>query len=140
MVKNIVLGTRGSELARAQTLLVEKAIRQAHPGMAIETTVVVTQGDKARALDPRAGRKGLFTAEIERALLAGDVNIAVHSAKDLPSEMNPDAEIAAVLPRAPVDDVMVSKHQGGFASLPQGAIIATGSVRRKCQLLWKRTD
>jgi hydroxymethylbilane synthase len=140
MVKNIVLGTRGSELARAQTLLVEKAIRQAHPGMAIETTVVVTQGDKARALDPRAGRKGLFTAEIERALLAGEVNIAVHSAKDLPSETSPELEIAAVLARAAMEDVLVSKHPGGLASLPRGATVATGSVRRQHQLLWKRAD
>jgi hydroxymethylbilane synthase len=140
MVKNIVLGTRGSELARAQTLLVEKAIRQAHPGMAIETTVVVTQGDKARALDPRAGRKGLFTAEIERALLAGDVNIAVHSAKDLPSETSPELQIAAVLARAAMEDVLVSKHPGGLASLPRGATVATGSVRRQHQLLWKRAD
>ena len=140
MVKNIVLGTRGSELARAQTLLVEKAIRQAHPGMAIETTVVVTQGDKATALDPRAGRKGLFTAEIERALIAGDVNIAVHSAKDLPSETSPEVEIAAVLARAAMEDVLVSKHPGGLASLPRGATVATGSVRRQHQLLWKRAD
>jgi len=140
MVKNIVLGTRGSELARAQTLLVEKAIRQANPGMAIETTVVVTQGDKARTLDPRAGRKGLFTAEIERALIAGDVNIAVHSAKDLPSETSPELEIAAVLARAAMEDVLVSKHPGGLASLPRGATVATGSVRRQHQLLWKRAD
>jgi len=140
MVKNIVLGTRGSELARAQTLLVEKAVRQAHPGMAIETTVVVTQGDKAKALDPRAGRKGLFTAEIERALLAGDVDIAVHSAKDLPSETSPELEIAAVLARAAMEDVLISKHPGGLASLPRGATVATGSVRRQHQLLWKRAD
>jgi hydroxymethylbilane synthase len=82
----------------------------------------------------------LFTAEIERALLARDIDLAVHSAKDLPSEMNPGAEIAAVLPRAPVDDVVVSKHPSGFASLPQGAVIATGSVRRKHQFIWKRAD
>jgi len=140
MVKNIVLGTRGSELARAQTLLVEKAIRQAHPDIAIETKVIATQGDKARALDPRAGRKGLFTAEIERALLAGAVEIAVHSAKDLPSETSPGLEIAAVLSRAAIDDVLVSKHPGGLASLPGGATVATGSVRRQHQLLWKRAD
>jgi len=91
-------------------------------------------------LERQAGRKGLFTAEIERALLGGDIDIAVHSAKDLPSETNPDVEIAAVLPRGPMDDVLVSKHPGGFASLPQGALIATGSVRRKRQLLWKRAD
>jgi hydroxymethylbilane synthase len=140
MIGNIVLGTRGSELARAQTRLVEKAIRGAHPNVTIETEVIATKGDKARTLDPRAGRKGLFTAEIERALLAGDVDIAVHSAKDLPSETSQGAEIAAVLPRGSLDDALVSKHPGGLASLPQGATVATGSVRRKHQLLWKRAD
>ena len=140
MTKKIILGTRGSELARAQARLVEKAIQAARPDTGIETRVIATQGDKARLLEPQAGRKGLFTAEIERALVARDIDLAVHSAKDLPSEMNPDAEIAAVLPRAPVDDVLVSKHPRGFASLPHGAVVATGSVRRKRQLLWKRAD
>jgi hydroxymethylbilane synthase len=102
--------------------------------------IITTQGDDANLHERHAGRKGLFTAEIERALLAGDVDIAVHSAKDLPSEINPSAEVAAVLPRASMDDVLVLKHPGSFASLPQGAIIATGSVRRKRQLLWKRAD
>ena len=140
MTKKIILGTRGSELARAQARLVEKAIQAARPDSGIETRIIATQGDKARLLGGQAGRKGLFTAEIERALLARDIDLAVHSAKDLPSEMNPGAEIAAVLPRAAVDDVMVSKHPGGFASLPQGAVVATGSVRRKRQLIWKRAD
>jgi hydroxymethylbilane synthase len=136
----IVLGTRGSELARAQARLVEKAIQTARPETKIETKIIATRGDKARAIDPRAGRKGVFTAEIERALLAGEVDVAVHSAKDLPSETSPDAEIAAVLPRARMDDVLVSKHPGGLASLPHGATVATGSVRRRHQLLWKRVD
>src|SRR5438876_3985888 len=138
--RKIVLGTRGSELARTQARLVEKAIQTVWPEAKIETKIIATQGDKARVIDPRAGRKGVFTAEIERALLAGEVDVAVHSAKDLPSETSPDAEIAAVLPRAPMDDVLVSKQRGGLASLPQGAIVATGSVRRKHQLLWRRSD
>jgi hydroxymethylbilane synthase len=140
MRRKIILGTRGSELARAQARLVEKAILTARPDTEIETRIIATQGDKARLLQSQAGRKGLFTAEIEQALLGGDVDVAVHSAKDLPSETNPDAEIAAVLARAPMDDVLVSKHPGGFASLPQSATVATGSVRRKRQLLWKRAD
>jgi hydroxymethylbilane synthase len=140
MTKTIILGTRGSELARAQTRLVEKAIQAARPDAGIETRIITTQGDKSRFLERQDGRKGLFTAEIERALLARDVDVAVHSAKDLPSKTNPNAEIAGVLPRAQMDDVLVSKHPGGFASLPQGAIIASGSVRRKRQLLWKRAD
>jgi hydroxymethylbilane synthase len=138
--RKIILGTRGSELARAQARLVEKAIQAATPDATIEMRIIATQGDKANLLEHQAGRKGVFTAEIERALLAGDVDVAVHSAKDLPSEMNPDAEIAAVLSRAPMDDVLVSKHPGGLGSLPQDAVIATGSVRRKRQLLWKRAD
>ena len=136
----IILGTRGSELARAQTRLVEEAIRSASPHRTIETKVIATHGDKGRTLDPAAGRKGLFTAEIERALVAGEVDVAVHSAKDLPSETTPGVEITSVLPRAPVQDALISKHFGGLASLPGGATLATGSVRRKHQLLWKRPD
>jgi len=138
--RKIVLGTRGSELARAQARLVEKAIQTVRPQAKIETKIIATQGDKARVVDSRAGRKGVFTAEIERALLVGEVDIAFHSAKDLPSETSLDAEIAAVLPRASMNDAMVSKHPGGLTSLPEGAAVATGSVRRKHQLLWKRAD
>jgi hydroxymethylbilane synthase len=155
MAEKIVLGTRGSELARAQAHLVEKAIQAARPDLKIETKIIVTKGDKDGATfqvpDPAGpqaanspqdesaghGRKGLFTAEIERALLAGDVDVAVHSAKDLPSEISPGAEIAAVLSRPPTDDVLVSRHRGGLAALQEGATIATGSVRRRHQLLWK---
>src|SRR4029077_19346026 len=136
----IILGTRGSELARAQARLVEKAIQTMRTEAKIETKIIATKGDKARVLDLRAGRKGLFTAEIERALVAGDIDVAVHSAKDLPSETSPDAQIAAVLPRAAVDDILVSKHPGGLASLPEDATVATGSARRKHQLPWKRAD
>jgi hydroxymethylbilane synthase len=140
MIRRIVLGTRGSELACAQARLVEEAFQAAQADTKIETRIIATRGDKARLLERQAGRKGLFTAEIERALLDGDVDVAIHSAKDLPSETSPDAEVAAVLPRAPMDDVLVSKHPGGFASLPRSATVATGSVRRKRQLLWKRAD
>jgi hydroxymethylbilane synthase len=140
MIAKITLGTRGSELARTQTLLVEKAIQTAHPSVAIETRIIVTHGDNAKVVDLNAGRKGLFTAEIERALLAGDVDVAVHSAKDLPSQTSPGAQIAAVLPRAPINDVLISKHSGGLASIPCGATVATGSVRRQRQLHWKRAD
>ncbi len=136
----IILGTRGSELARAQARLVEKAIRTARPEVKIETEVIVTKGDTAKVLNPRAGRKGLFTAEIERALRAGDVDVAVHSAKDLPSETDPEAEIAAVLSRAWINDVLISKQPGRLTPLPKGATVATGSVRRKHQLSWKRPD
>jgi hydroxymethylbilane synthase len=140
MIAKITLGTRGSELARAQTLLVEKAIQRGRPGVAIEIKVIVTRGDSAKVVDLNAGRKGLFTAEIEGALLTGMVDIAVHSAKDLPSEASQGTQIAAVLPRAATDDVLFSKHAGGLTSIPRGATVATGSIRRQRQLLWKRSD
>ena len=140
MIAKITLGTRGSDLARAQSLLVEKAIQNAHPNVTVETKIIGTRGDNGTVIDPNAGRKGIFTAEIERALLAGEINVAVHSAKDLPSQTTPGAQIAAVLARAPTDDVLISKHPGGLASVPTGATIATGSVRRQHQLHRKRAD
>jgi len=138
MIK-IVIGTRGSELARAQARLAEQALREQWPDLSIETKIVRTKGDESgsRAGTSLHGRKGLFTAEIEKALLAGDVDLAVHSAKDLPSELTAGTEIVAVLPRAALDDVLVSKRRGDLVALREGATIATGSVRRRNQLAWK---
>lgn len=137
----IAIGTRGSELARAQTIAVADGLRAHWPGLTIETKIIRTSGDEGRnPVDLQAGRKGLFTAEIERALLTGDVDLAVHSAKDLPSELTAGTEIAAVLPRAPVADVLVAKTRFDLQSIPINGIVATGSVRRKHQLHWKRAD
>jgi len=136
----IILGTRGSELARTQAKLVAKAIQSLHPRIAIDTKIIATKGDDEKIVDPSSGRKGLFTANIERALLAEEVDVAVHSAKDLPSEPSRGAKIAAVLPRGPIDDILVSKQWRSLASLPGAATVATGSVRRKRQLYWQRPD
>jgi hydroxymethylbilane synthase len=138
MIK-VVIGTRGSELARAQARLAEQALREKWPDLSIEAKIVRTKGDESRSRAGTSlyGRKGLFTAEIEKALLAGDVNLALHSAKDLPSELTAGTEIAAVLPRAALDDVLVSKRPADLVALREGATIATGSVRRKNQLAWK---
>jgi hydroxymethylbilane synthase len=136
-LKMIVLGSRGSELARAQTAMVETALRKAWPELNIATRIISTRGDlrTTEPLDPRAGRKGLFTGEIEEALSAGEIDVAVHSAKDLPSAMTAGLEIAATLPRAAVEDVLITKTIENRA----GAI-ATGSVRRQYQLRWKFGD
>ena len=130
--KRIVLGSRGSELARTQTALVVEALTKAWPDLEIATEIISSRGDvrSSEPLDARAGRKGLFTGEIERALAAREIDVAVHSAKDLPSEMTAELELGAVLGRAAVDDVLVSKRS---ATGP----IATGSVRRQHQLRWK---
>jgi hydroxymethylbilane synthase len=132
--QKIIFGSRGSELARKQTGMVEAALRQTWPDLEVITQIISTRGDlrPAEPLDPRAGRKGLFTGEIERALAAGEIDVAVHSAKDLPSEMPEGLEIGAVLPRAAVEDVLIRKESGEA----RGAI-ATGSVRRQYQLRWK---
>ena len=132
--QKIILGSRGSELARAQTAMVEAALRRAWPELEITTQIISTRGDQrtTEPLDPRAGRKGLFTGEIECALAAGEIDVAVHSAKDLPSEMTGGLTLGAVLPRASVDDLLITKTAG-----EQMGAIATGSVRRQHQLRWK---
>ena len=138
----IVIGTRGSELARRQTSVVVDGLQSRWADLKIETKVIQTRGDqrKSRIVDVRAGRKGLFTGEIERALITREIDLAVHSAKDLPSALTPGTEIAAVLPRAPVDDVLVATSPCDLHSLARGGIVATGSVRRKHQLHWNRPD
>jgi hydroxymethylbilane synthase len=138
MNDRIVLGTRGSELALTQSRMVEAALREKWSGLQLSTKIITTKGDERR--DPAAGRKGIFTAEIERALLAREIDVAVHSAKDLPSNPTNGTEIAAVLPRAPTDDLLVSLGDFDLESLPLAGIVATGSVRRRYQLHWKRPD
>jgi len=143
-LSKIVIGTRGSELAKAQARLVSDGLGARWADLAVETKIITTSGDennrKIRDAVQSAGRKGLFTAKIERALLAGEVDLAVHSAKDLPSELTAGTEVAAVLPRASVDDVLISIMPWDLHSLPANSIVATGSVRRKHQLRWKRAD
>jgi hydroxymethylbilane synthase len=137
--RKIILGSRGSELARTQTAMVTDALQRALPELEIVTEIIKTRGDdrKAQPLDPRAGRKGLFTGEIERALAAGGIDVAVHSAKDLPSDATSGLEVCAVLPRASADDVLVTRAPDRTALRPD-AIVATGSVRRQYQLRWKQ--
>src|SRR5216684_2535859 len=140
----IVIGTRGSELARRQTSVVAGGLQTRWADLTIETKVIQTRGDQRKTnwgiVDVRAGRKGLFTGEIERALITREIDLAVHSAKDLPSALAPKTEIAAVLPRAAVDDVLVATTPCDLNSLAADGIVATGSVRRKHQLRWKRPD
>ena len=141
--KRIVLGTRGSDLARAQTRLVEDALRTTFPDLDLETRVIITMGDErssSKVFDPHAGLKGAFTREIEQALRRGEIDLAVHSAKDLPSDTSEDLEICAALPRASIDDVLIFKKTADLESLRHEAVVATGSVRRQHQLGYKRRD
>jgi hydroxymethylbilane synthase len=124
------LATRGSPLARAQAALAAAAIREAG-GPAAELVVVRTAGDRNQTtpIDQMDGQ-GWFTAEIERALLDGRADIAVHAAKDLPTELADGLEVAAYLPRADPRDALVSRTGGGLESLPDGAVVGTSSARR----------
>lgn len=140
--QKIILGARGSDLARAQTAMVAEALRRVWPELDLEVEIIKTRGDEQSAgrnetVDPRAGRKGLFTGEIERVLAGGKIDVAVHSAKDLPSETTPGLEVSSVLPRAAVDDVLIRKTPGGLWTFPRDGVVATGSVRRQHQLRWK---
>ena len=139
------LGTRGSKLALAQTGLVRDALAAVVPALAapgaIEIAAIRTTGD---AIQDRplaeAGGKGLFVKEIEEALLAGRIDAAVHSMKDMPTVQPAGLAIAAFLPREDVRDVLIANDAQRIADLKRGAIVGTSALRRKAQLLHLRPD
>ena len=139
------IGTRGSPLALAMTAEVARALRAAHPALAapdaIETVTITTTGDRVQDRPLSAvGGKGLFTKEIDEALLAGRVDLAVNSAKDMPTLL-PDGIVLAAMPRREDPrDVFVSLIAPNLAALPSGARVGTASLRRQAQILHKRPD
>jgi hydroxymethylbilane synthase len=137
----IRIATRRSQLALWQAGHVAELLRAAHPDLAIELVPMSTQGDRVqdRAL-AEVGGKGLFVKELEVAMLEGRADIAVHSMKDVPSELPPGMCIAAALPRANPRDAFLSLRHAGFAALPQGARVGTSSPRRQAQLRRARPD
>ncbi|UCG52053.1 MAG: hydroxymethylbilane synthase [Candidatus Latescibacterota bacterium] len=137
----IRIGTRGSVLARWQTDHVKGLLVGRHPDLEIDIQVITTRGD--RILDstlPSIGGKGVFTAELETALLNGDIDIAVHSAKDVPTECAEGLVIGAFPGRGNPADVLVSHRGFTLETLPSGAEVGTGSPRRAAQLLYARPD
>ena len=137
----LIIGTRGSKLALAQTDLVQGEIRRWHPNRPLEVLRISTKGDRIQDRPlAEVGGKALFVEEIEAALRTGRIHLAVHSAKDIPSDLPDDMRIAACLPRADAHDVLVSRVSDSIASLPQGAIVGTSSPRRTCQLRALRPD
>jgi hydroxymethylbilane synthase len=135
----IRIATRGSQLALAQTGQVAELIRQAHPSIATELVAISTRGDRLAGPLAQVGGKGLFTRELEDALRCGSVDLAVHSAKDLPAAMESDFAIACVPARQDPRDALASRA-GGLDELPPGATVGTGSPRRRAQLLALRPD
>lgn len=137
----LVIGTRGSKLALVQTEMIRAALRAAHTGLEVAVETITTRGDVILDRPLSAiGDKGLFVTEIEDALRAGRVDLAVHSAKDLPSELPPDMILAVCPPREDPRDALLSHAGYTLAELPSGARVGTSSLRRTCQLRHLRPD
>ena len=141
------VGTRGSELALVQATATEALLAAAFPELPIARRIIKTTGDRRTdvALADVAKAegtfdKGVFIKELEQALDDGSIDIAVHSLKDLPTVLDPRFALAAVLERAPIRDVLVTRDGGGFDSLPAGARVGTSSVRRAKQVEFLRPD
>lgn len=139
--QNLIIGSRTSNLAMWQTRHIIELLQQASPALGCEITPFITKGDKT--LDqplPQIGGKGLFTLELEESLRAGRIHLAIHSLKDLPVENAPGLTLGAIVGRADVRDVLVSSGGRTLATLPDGAVVGTSSLRRQAQLLCARPD
>lgn len=134
--QTIIIGTRGSKLALWQAETVKKELEKAHPQLLVEIEVIKTKGDKILDVSlSKIGDKGLFTKEIEQALLDCKIDLAVHSLKDLPTELPVDLILGGMLQRAEVRDVFLSKDGRKLSEFTAKDRIATSSLRRKAQLL-----
>ena len=145
MTKALRIGTRGSPLALAQAHQVRRALQAEHPDLAtpglIEIEVITTTGDRDWSKPLRVlGGKGLFTKEIDLALAAGEIDLAVHSTKDVPTVLPEGQELVAVLPRADPRDAVLCAHAASFAALPSDAVVGTSSLRRGAQVKMLRPD
>lgn len=138
----VTLGTRGSPLALRQTELVVDRLRARYPGTDFDIHVIRTQADREQNRPiSQFGDKGVFVRAIERELLNGKVDLAVHSLKDVPADyQTPGLELAAFSPREDPHDVLVSREGASLQDLPAGASIGTSSSRRRVQLLAARPD
>lgn len=135
------IGTRGSALALWQTEFVENSLKRHFPELQLERVIIKTEGDRDQKTSlTQMGGQGVFTKTIEQALLDGRIDVAVHSLKDLPSTMPEELTLAAVPERGPVEDVLITPQGKTLKQLPEGATVATGSIRRRCQLLQMRPD
>lgn len=138
-MRRLVLGTRGSALALWQARHVAARLRHAHPSLELEERIIKTEGDGTTGWIGFDGR-GVFVRAIEDRLAGGEIDLAVHSMKDLPTSQPDGLAIAAVPERHEPSDVVLSERGWTFDEIPRGATIATGSYRRRCQLLAARPD
>ncbi len=135
------IGTRGSQLALAQAGLVRKQLQEAYPEHQFELTIVKTTGDRLHQVPMQEiGAKGIFIKELEERLLEGSLDLAVHSMKDMPAELPDGLMLAGSWMREDARDVLILREKRTLAELATGAVIGTGSLRRKYQLLALRPD
>jgi hydroxymethylbilane synthase len=141
MTSPLRIGTRGSPLALWQANHVAALLRQVAPDLPIELVLIETAGDQVRDVPlSQLGGQGAFTKEIQKALQAGAVDVAVHSLKDLPTFSVEGLVLAAVPARGPTGDALVSRRHASFDALPRAAVVATSSLRRRAQALYRRPD
>ncbi|MCL6621697.1 MAG: hydroxymethylbilane synthase [Syntrophobacterales bacterium] len=141
MPRTLRIGTRGSVLALTQSRWVEAQLRTVQPEVATELVVIKTSGDRITDVPlARLGGKGLFIKEIEEALLRGEVDLAVHSLKDMPAELPPGCVLGAFPPREDWRDAFLSHRWESLADIPPGGRVGTGSLRRRVQVLRQRPD
>lgn len=142
MKQKIIIGSRGSELALWQANFVKKVLEKKNKNVSVEIKIIKTKGDKILDVAlSKIGDKSLFTKELEIELLNKNIDFAVHSLKDLQTEIPKGLILAAVTKRHNVQDVLIARKKGTtIFNLPDGATVATGSLRRKCQLLHLRPD
>ncbi len=137
----VIIGSRGSALALWQANWARRKLASAYPDLSVEIEVIKTEGDRLSEMSlSQIGGKEVWTKEIEHALLSGSIDIAVHSLKDLPTKLPEGLVLGAVSEREDVRDVLVSKNNRMFWDLPEGATIATSSLRRQAQLKHARPD
>ncbi len=138
----VVLGTRGSALALWQAREVARLLRAAHPGLEVREQIIVTTGDRGQSAPPATlvEGKGAWVAEIEAALRAGTIDLAVHSLKDVPAELAEGLALVAIPTRADPRDALVSRSGAGIDGLAPGSRVGTSSLRRVCQLRAARRD
>jgi hydroxymethylbilane synthase len=134
MTRTIRVGTRASLLARTQTGLVVAALTAANPNVEVDTVLVSTEGDRSTAPLEQLGGTGVFVSALRDALLAGEIDVAVHSFKDLPTTEQPEIVVAAVPIRADPRDALCARDGLTLLELPSGARVGTGSPRRAAQL------
>lgn len=138
---SLKIGSRRSKLALWQAEFIKSELEKLYHRLEIEIVKIVTSGDKILDVPlARIGGKGLFVKEIEAALSRGEIDIAVHSMKDVPTELPEDLEIAVITEREKPFDALISNSGKGLASLPIGAVVGTSSLRRRAQLLNHRSD